>query len=118
MHIGSVYRHFSSTYKYIVVCSLVGCSSDGLVNDSYVENDNGNDADADDGDDDTTLVKQSESVAAAAAAVSTREHLESKIADLQRYTVLLIFIASEFLYFLTSQVIFSIFFGTEDHFMN
>ena len=91
MHIDSFYRHFSSTYKYIVVRSLVGCSSDGLVNDSYVENDNRNDADADGGDDDTTLVKQSESVAAAAAAVSTREHLESKIADLQRYTVLLIF---------------------------
>ena len=57
------------------------------MNDSYVENDNGNDADADGGDDDTTLVKQSESVAAAAAVVGTREHLESKIADLQRYSL-------------------------------
>jgi len=90
VHIGSVYRHFRSTYKYIVVRSLVGCSSDGLVNDSYVENNASNDADADAADDDTTLVKQSKSVAAAAAAVGTREHLESKIADLQRYTVLLI----------------------------
>jgi len=83
VHIGSVYRHFSSTYKYIVVCSRVGCSSDGLVNDSYVENDNGNDADADGGDDDTTLVKQSES----AAAANGTEHLESKIADLQWYEI-------------------------------
>ena len=69
----------------IVVCSLVGgCGSDG-VNDSYVENNNGNDEDVDDADDDTTLVKQSQSVAAAAAASGTEQHLESKIADLQRY---------------------------------
>ena len=85
MHHDFVYWHISDTYKYIVVCSLVGgCDSDGLVNDSYVENNNGNDEDADGGDDDTTLVKQSQSVAAAA---SGTEHLESKIADLQWYEI-------------------------------
>ena len=67
----------------IVVCWLVGvCGSDGLANDSYVENNSDNDEDADGGDDETTLVKQSESVAAAS---SGTEHLESKIADLQWY---------------------------------
>jgi len=65
----------------IVVCLLVICGSDGLVNDSR---DNGNDEDAD-GDDDTTLVKQSQSAAAAAAA-NTEQHLQSQIADLHRYT--------------------------------
>jgi len=117
MHIDSVYRHFRSTYKYIVVRSLVSCSSDGLVNDSCVENNAGNDADADGADNETTLVKQSESVAATAAAVGTREHLESKIADLQRYTVLLILYTCRVLYFLTSLAIFSIFFGTVNHLM-
>jgi len=77
-----------TTFKCIhfSVCSLVGgCSSDGL-NDSYVENNSDNDKDAYGADDDTTLVKQSESVVVAAAAASGREqHLESQIADMQRY---------------------------------
>jgi len=55
------------------------------VNDSYVENNSDNDADADGADDDTTLVKHSESVAAAAAASGREQHLESHIADMQRY---------------------------------
>jgi len=85
LFLGSLKIDLLFRFIHFGVCSLVGgCGSDGLVNDSYVENDNGNDEDVDDADDDTTLVKQSESVVAAA---SGTEHLESKIADLQWYEI-------------------------------